>query len=187
VEQEILHKRGVHPPETEVCTLFVFNDLLLCASARKGGKLRANWKVQLETCHVAFHGGSDPYIEIKEPQLQDKEPFITLATHICRPSQIPYDFLFWKSSIQGVLNSLRSNQGRILMDLSFSVMKHMKAHLFGECQRSMMKIGGSKVAFSFNDQACEEMPNALFIIDQGSVRVERLLQGVWEPTHVLHK
>lgn len=120
------------------------------------------WKVKLVNCNIQFFDKNirqdeKAHILIREMKLIQQHPFLIEHTELFYPSEAPYDFSFWKSSLQNALETFQWDQDRLLVDNSAFVMNHMKKYLISERELIMLQIGASKTSYLHGEDICSEM------------------------------
>lgn len=141
----------------EVRTLFLFNDLVVCASNCKQSKLKVDWKSKSVHCRLQFDENDETdkkKIVIREMKLITKQPYLIEHIEVLYPSDPPYDFSFWKSSLQSAFDTFQWDQDRLLLDTSALVTSHMKKYLIGERELTMLQIGAKKTSFLNGEVIC---------------------------------
>lgn len=135
-------------------TLYIFNDMLVCAAnSKQSTKLKIAWKAKLINCNVAIKETDDGshQFEITELRLIKRDPFITEKTWILSPAQPPYDFSFWKNSLDNALGTFQWDKDRLLHENSILTTRHMKASLITARDWSILQYCVKKVAFSYDE------------------------------------
>ena len=169
--------------ERELFTLFVFNDLLVCASTgakeKSQSKLTVTWKARLVNCHVEFIDENEyNQIIVKETRLIDEEPYLIEQTQLLYASAPPYDFSFWKRTLQNAIETFQWDGDRLLLDNSAVITNHMSKHLIGEREQTMLQIGAKKASYLCGESICKQKSVCIFSLLSLSNNSYRMVQLV---------
>jgi hypothetical protein len=135
-------------------TLYIFNDLLVCAAnSKQSTKLKIAWKAKLINCNVTIKQTDDGghQFEITELRVIKRDPFVTEKTWTLRPAQPPYDFSFWKNSLDNALGTFQWDKDRLLLENSIHATRHMKQNLVTARDWSILQYCVKKLAFSLDE------------------------------------
>jgi hypothetical protein len=106
-------------------------------------------------CVIQFiENGPEPKIEITESRTVDKDPFVVERCWILLPSQPPYDFSFWKDSLQNALATFRWDQDRLSFENSLEITRHMNERLLSPSDWASVELGVTPKKYSKGELIC---------------------------------
>ena len=147
--------------------------------------MKVSWAAKLINCHVDYIEEQDDtnnsFIEICELILLPDAPYIAQNHWIIYPSVPPYDFQFWKNSLQAALESFQWEQDKLLVENSAVIVSHMSKNLLGDRERSLLQIGAKKTSFLLgeNISILNRAASSCFYVNHGHIGIEKLLDGKW--------